>query len=61
MSSFRGYFGVEIKCFDCVLELSDVILIMEKNMEDIVERKIKLKKEQRLEQILLNYCYKIFI
>lgn len=44
-SSLRGYFGAEIKRFDRALELSDVIPIMEKNMEDIAERKTKSKKE----------------
>ncbi len=44
-SSFRGYFGEEIKRFKKILDLEDVIPLLKKNMEDFAERRDKMKKK----------------
>jgi len=42
-SSLRGYFGAEIKGFNKIIELEDLIPMMKKNMEEISERRRKMK------------------
>jgi hypothetical protein len=41
-SSLRGYFGAEIKRFDKILQLDDVVPYVKKEMEEIVDRRNKV-------------------